>query len=179
MMIPSVIFPVILSVIPKSDKITDRIMDRITDRLMGKKWHNVILCLSLILYLILCIREELNRIRYGIIHRIINKHDINLPFPRAVLASKHHLITVDFYLWKRWSGWHCSGVPHSIAQRINSEKVNPFGFQRFLCRDANALNFSRPRLYFSAPITGSSQRTPWTGRLSNDNSHKFNSSMYS
>ena len=109
-MISSVILPVILSVIPKSDKITDRIMDRITDRLMGKKWHNVILCLSLILYLILCIilciREKLDRIRYGIIHRIINKHDINLPFPRAVLASKHHLITVDFYLWKRWSGWH-------------------------------------------------------------------------
>lgn len=59
-MISSVILPVILSVIPKSDRLTDEITDRIMDRITGK-------------------------------------HEINLPFPRAVLASKHHLITVDFY----------------------------------------------------------------------------------
>ncbi len=38
-----------------------------------------------------------DKITDRIMDRITGKHEINLPFPRAVLTSKHHLITVDFY----------------------------------------------------------------------------------
>ncbi|WP_322958183.1 hypothetical protein, partial [Providencia huashanensis] len=56
----------------------------------------IILCiiLSIILSLILSISSVIGRI----IHKIIGKPNVSAPFLRAVLASKYHLITVDFYL---------------------------------------------------------------------------------
>ncbi|MEQ5457389.1 hypothetical protein ABN299_25435, partial [Escherichia coli] len=58
--------------------------------------------LDLILCIILPITDDIDKIRDRIIdriiHKIIGKPNVSAPFLRAVLASKYHLITVDFYL---------------------------------------------------------------------------------
>ncbi len=58
--------------------------------------------LPIISPVILPITDEIDKIRDRIIdriiHKIIGKPNVSAPFLRAVLASKYHLITVDFYL---------------------------------------------------------------------------------